>query len=136
VAIALVYQSWYSAGCVVRPPPKGNKPRPVLGCRFYQNENGNEPVSDWFDKLPDDVCNQIGSDINDVQWDWPVGKPLVDGFSHGLFEVRTRFNGNIYRVLFCISGSEMVLLHGLMKKTKKTPPGDVVIARKRQKESR
>ena len=36
--------------------------------------------------------------------------------------------------LFCLVKSELVLLHGFIKKTQKTPPDDLALARKRQKE--
>jgi phage-related protein len=84
--------------------------------------------------LPSRVRNEIGSDIQVVQWRWPIGKPLVDGFGEGLWEVRTALEGNIYRVLFCVEGPIMVLLHGIAKKTKKTPRADVELARKRMRE--
>lgn len=101
---------------------------------FHQTEKGNEPVRKWLQKLPANVRRAIGGDIWLVQCEWPVGKPLVDGFGDGLYEVRTEIDKNIYRVLFCFSEGEMVLLHGIRKKTKKTPDQDVKHARKRQKE--
>jgi phage-related protein len=36
------------------------------------------------------------------------------------------------RVLFCISGDEMVLLHGFIKKSQKTPEQDLELALKRK----
>lgn len=75
----------------------------------------------------------VGSDIQSVQWQWPIGKPLVDGFGDGLFEVISSFHDDIYRVLFCLDGSTMVLLHGFKKKVQKTPKRDLALARKRQK---
>jgi phage-related protein len=68
-----------------------------------------------------------------VQWRWPIGKPLVDGFVDGLFEVRTSLEGNIYRVMFCIEGSTIVLAHGFTKKSQKTPKSNLELARKRQR---
>lgn len=57
----------------------------------------------------------------------------MDGsFGGGLAEVRSSFNRNEYRVLFCISGNEMVLLHGFMKQTKATPKADKELALTRQ----
>jgi phage-related protein len=52
----------------------------------------------------------------------------------GLFEVRTTVDGNIYRVLFTIVGSTMVLLHAFMKKTRKTPADELALARRRKKD--
>jgi phage-related protein len=121
---------------VVRPPPKGRQPLPPLGCRFYKNAHGTEPVRLWIKGLPKPVRDEIGADISQVQWDWPIGKPLVDGFGDGLYEVRAALDGNIYRVLFCFKDRNMVLLHGFVKKTQKTSTRDIDIARKRQKETK
>jgi phage-related protein len=37
-------------------------------------------------------------------------------------------------VIFYVNGSEMILLHGFVKKTQKTPDQDKKLARKRKKE--
>src|SRR5687767_14640056 len=74
----------------------------VLECRFYRSLSGVEPVRDWLKALAPDVRKEVGSNIQLVQWQWPLGKPLVDGFGDGLFEVRSSFKGNIYRVFFCV----------------------------------
>jgi phage-related protein len=57
----------------------------------------------------------------------PVCKPLGDG----IYEVRTRLTQNrIARVLFYVDKrSRMVLLHGFIKKTQKTPAEDLELAR-------
>jgi phage-related protein len=50
-------------------------------------------------------------------------------------EVRTNLtDAKIARVFFCVSGSRMVLLHGIVKKTQKTPVKDLDLAEKRMKE--
>ena len=48
----------------------------------------------------------------------------------GLFEVRTRLESNrIARVLFYVDRkSRMVLLHGFIKKTRRTPAEDLELA--------
>jgi phage-related protein len=75
------------------------------------------------------------TDIQVVQWRWPIGKPQVDGLGDGLYEVRTQVGKRTYRVLFCIVGSTMVLLHGFQKKTQKTPKAAIDLARSRQHEA-
>jgi DNA-binding Xre family transcriptional regulator len=62
-------------------------------------------VRDWLKSLPAAARREIGADIGQVQWTWPVGKPLVDGFGLGLFEVRSSLDGNTYRVLFLLGRS-------------------------------
>jgi phage-related protein len=64
-----------------------------------------------------------------------VGKPLVDAFGDGLFEVRTGVRDGIYRVLFCLDGSMMILLHAFAKKSRRTPAPDLDLARKRKRET-
>jgi phage-related protein len=106
-----------------------------LGCHFYRTDAGKEPVREWLKGLPGDVRKQIGEDIKFVQWNWPVGKPFVDSFGAGLFEVRSTYDKNEYRVLFCIVDSSMILLHSVHKKTRRTLPTDLALARRRQKGS-
>jgi phage-related protein len=60
---------------------------------------------------------------------------LVRGLGHGLWEVRSSLpQGRIARVLFCIAGGRMVLLHAFIKKAQKTPDSDLDLASKRMKE--
>ena len=47
------------------------------------------------------------------------GKPRMDGFDGGLYEVRTKHDRKTYRVLFAFSDNTMILLHGLLKETPK-----------------
>lgn len=53
----------------------------------------------------------------------------------GLREVRTSLPSNrIARVLFCVMRERIVVLHGFIKKTQKTPDEELTLARKRKKE--
>jgi phage-related protein len=53
----------------------------------------------------------------------------------GLWEVRsTLTGGRIARVMFCMHGRHLVLLHGFIKKTQQTPDSDLDLAMKRKKE--
>lgn len=90
-------------------------------------------MREWLKSLRKDVRRQIGTDVAKVQRMWPISKPLVGTLGEGLFEVRTSYDKNEYRVLFCIEHSTMVLLHGFQKKTQKTPVSELRLARLRQK---
>jgi phage-related protein len=107
-----------------------------LAVVFWRSEQGNEPVREWLRKMDAETRKAIGDDVRYIQEKWTegVGKRYVDGFGDGLYEVRTKQHNKEYRVLFCMEDDAMVLLHGLIKKTKKTPPADVALARRRQKE--
>ncbi len=60
--------------------------------------------------------------------------PLVCNLGNGLWEVRSRVGGRIARVIFVVEGQSMVLLHGFIKKTQKTPAHDLRLAAKRKRE--
>ncbi len=89
----------------------------------------------WLKKLGSDDCKIVGGDIADVEYGWPLGKPLCDHLGDGLWEVRSNISeGRIARVIFCVVFGRMVLLHGFVKKTRKTPAKDRNLALKRKKE--
>jgi phage-related protein len=98
---------------------------------FYRTPGGNEPVREWLRGLPKGVRRTIGEDVGYVERAWPVGKPFVDGFGEGLWEVRSTQDKSDYRVLFGIVGAKMYLLHGFMKQTSATPNADKFLAQQR-----
>jgi phage-related protein len=100
---------------------------------FYKTEAGNEPVRDWLKELEQEDRYLIGTDIKTVEFGWPVGMPTCRPMGDGLFEVRTNLPQNrIARVVFCIYEGRMVLLHGFIKKTQKTPKKDLDLAKERK----
>jgi len=106
-----------------------------LPAAFFQLASGREPVRDWLKALSSEDRKIIGEDIKDVEFAWPVGMPLCRPLGGGLWEVRSDLrDGRIARVLFCIRGERMVLLHAFVKKTQKTPAGDLELAIRRMKE--
>lgn len=102
---------------------------------FYRSAAGSEPVRTWLGGLPTDNRHAIGMDLQRVQYRWPVGMPLVKPMGQGLFEVRTDLpDKTIARVLICFHRGELYALHGFIKKSQKTPPADLNLARERRKE--
>lgn len=101
---------------------------------FYRTETGVEPVRDWLRELPKADKSAIGTDIKTVQFGWPLGMPLVDSLGHGLWEIRIKLmSRRIARVIFFMDGHTMVLVNGFIKKTQKTPPAELALARKRKR---
>ena len=107
---------------------------PILDVCFYATDMGAEPVREWLKLLPAAERRAVGEDIKTVQFGWPLGMPLVRNLGSGLWEVRIRLENRIARVLFALDGSAMVLLHGFIKKARKTPSTDLALARKRKRE--
>ena len=102
---------------------------------FYRSGTNKEPVRDWLLSLNKDDRKSIGGDIQTVEFGWPVEMPVCRHMEDGLYEVRTNLKGKRNaRVLFCFHGRSMVLLHGFIKKTQKTPRSDLMLAKKRKQE--
>jgi phage-related protein len=105
-----------------------------LPARFYRSDSGREPVREWLKSLDRVDRRIIGEDIKDVEFSWPIGMPLVRSLGREISEVRSSLpHGRIARILFCVESDCMVLLHGFMKKTQKTPKQDIELAIKRKK---
>ncbi len=105
-----------------------------LPARFYRSDSGREPVREWLKSLNPEDRRTIGEDIKDVEFSWPIGMPLVRSLGRELWEVRSSLpRDRIARVIFCVEKDSMVLLHGFMKKTQKTPQQEIDLALKRKK---
>jgi phage-related protein len=99
---------------------------------FYRTEAGGEPVRDWLKGLSTEDRKRIGEDIKTVEFGWPIGMPVCKPLGDGVYEVRSSLARNrIARVLFYIDKKgRMVLLHGFIKKTQKTPGEDLDLGRR------
>ena len=101
---------------------------------FYCSASGHEPVREWLKSMDKSDRKIIGEDIAYVQFKWPIGKPRVDYLRESIWEVRSQIGNRIARVLFAVTHSQMVLLHGFVKKTQQTPSSELELAVKRLKE--
>jgi phage-related protein len=136
-----MYRIWYT-------PLVGKKPKSPTSIRaqpealerqgkrvpaiFFRTEAGGEPVRNWLKGLPSsEDRKRIGEDIKTVEFGWPIGMPVCRPLGDGIYEVRTSLAQNrIARVLFYIDKKgRMVLLHGFIKKTRKTLDEDLELAR-------
>lgn len=98
---------------------------------FYKSGSGKEPVRDWLKKLGKEDRKVIGEDIKTVQFGWPLGMPFVRKIETGLWEVRIQLKNRIARILFTAYEGVMVLLHGFIKKSQKTPANDLKVGKQR-----
>ena len=70
-----------------------------------------------------------------VEYGPDLGMPHTRAMGDGLFEVRAKAGEGIGRAFYCtLVGRRIVVLHGFIKKTAKTPAKELKIARDRLKE--
>lgn len=105
-----------------------------IPARFYRTYGGNEPVREWLKGLEPEARRKVGLDLKVLEYGWPIGMPLCRSLGRGLWELRSSLpDGRIARVILCPYRAELVLLHGFIKKTQKTPPQEIELAWKRMK---
>jgi len=108
---------------------------PEMPVRFYRSGAGREPVLDWLRGLDKEDRRIIGLDLMRVQFGWPIGMPLVRSLKDGLWEVRSSLpSQRVARLIICFHDQMLVVLHGFIKKTQKTPADDLALAQRRMKE--
>ena len=100
---------------------------------FFRSGSGHEPVREWLKGLAKDERKAIGRDIKKVQYRWPLGLPLVRHLGDGICEVRSGLSQRAARTLLFVHGQEIILLHAFFKKTRRTPPEALALAKRRQR---
>ena len=99
---------------------------------FYRKEDGTEPAKEFLLGLEVKMRAKMARTIklledNGPALREPVSKPLGDG----IFELRAKFSSDITRVLyFFFVGKCAVLTNGFVKKTQKTPPREIYLAKR------
>jgi len=89
-------------------------------------------LREWLRDLAGEEKKIIGKDITKVQLLWPIGLPLVKKLDDDLWELRSDLDNRTARILFTFYKNQMVLLHGFIKKSQKTPKKDLDLARQRK----
>ena len=104
---------------------------------FYRTVTGRDVIKEWlrpFDK-PDRAI--LGYDLKRVQIGFPMGLPLCRSLGGGLWEVRSSLGGNReVRMIFFhdTAHKALVVVHGFLKKSQKTPKAEIDIAVRRMRE--
>lgn len=110
----------------------GNHKEKIRTIRFYKNY-----FKEFYVEQEDNVRKKINYSFSMVETQRIVPKKFfrhIDG-SDGIYEIRTEYEGNIYRVMCCMDkGSIVVLFQGFQKKIQKTPQKEIKMAEKLKKQ--
>ena len=105
-----------------------DRPIPVV---FFRLDSGREPVREWLRDMSRDNRKTLGEDIKTLQFGWPVGMPLARKMDDDLWELRSTISSGIARTFFTVYQKKIVLLHGFVKKSQKTPSNELATAKRR-----
>lgn len=99
---------------------------------FYRKENNDCPVEEFLDSLDSKMGAKVLGYISLLAQNGPLLRaPYSKHLDDGIFELRTQQGTDITRVLyFFFAGKNIVLTNGFVKKTQKTPPGEIALAKK------
>jgi len=103
---------------------------------FYKTEDKHSPVEEWLNTIPKSAKAKIIRNMFLLEeLGLTVREPYVKPLGDKLYEVRAKDPNGIYRVIyFAYTGKQFVMLHGFTKKTQKTPPKEIEVAKKRMEE--
>lgn len=101
---------------------------------FYEKENGDCPVEKFINSLDVkmrakmigllELLEEKGNQLRE-----PYSKAIDDG----IFEIRCKVGNNISRILyFFYYEGKIILTNGFIKKTQKTPPEEIKLAKERR----
>ena len=103
---------------------------------FYDLPDGTEPAKDFIDELDEKMIAKLLRAINILESGGiMVREPYSKHLDDGIFEVRAQVGSNISRVLyFFLINQQIILTHGFIKKTQKTPQSEIEKAKKYRNE--
>lgn len=99
---------------------------------FYQKENGAIPVAEFLSKLPTKHHAKALRDIDLLEkYGIEATEPLVRNIEGKIWELRIKSAGDISRIFYFFHvDKNIILLHGFVKKTQKTPKKEINTANK------
>lgn len=108
---------------------------PVAEIRLYREDDGSTPIVDWLLEIKSrnakayHKCRQQLDRL--ARFGNELRRPTADYLRDGAYELRIRYSGMNYRILYGFVGRNIVLVsHGLTKE-KAVPPSEIELALRR-----
>lgn len=105
--------------------------------RYYTDQNGRKPVQDFLEEVFDKnyaLWSECVASIEKIKHRIYHKEPFSKVLGSGLLEIRVRSKNDTARIIYAFAkGKQIILLHGFIKKTQKTPLKELEIAQERLK---
>jgi phage-related protein len=104
---------------------------------FYETESGRIPVKEFLDNQSHAVFKKIVWTLQLIKENDFIPRSYFKKLesTDGIWEVRIRFNTNTYRIFsFWDKGNLIILTHGIIKKSQRTPVKEIKLAEKYKKD--
>jgi phage-related protein len=99
---------------------------------FYETVEGQQPVLDFIATLEIKLKAKVFRDLELLENNGNnLGMPFSKYLEDGIFELRSKQGSNITRIFyFFVVNKKIIVTNGFRKKTQKTPPGEIKLAKK------
>lgn len=99
---------------------------------FYRTEDKRCPIIEFLDSLNIKMRTKVLRMVHLLEQNGnELREPYSKHLEDGIYELRIKQGTNITRVLyFFIIGQKIILTNGFVKKTTKTPTGEIQLAKK------
>ena len=102
------------------------KQGPEYEILFYETADGYCPVDDYLDELSIKVRAKIEKWMEQLEIYGPdLPRPYADSLRDKIRELRIKFSGSQYRLLYFFSNKKIVMTHGILKKTEQVPEEEI-----------
>jgi len=94
---------------------------------YYSTPTGKKPVKDFIESLPVKLKAKFFRDVELLEeFGTGLTMPHAKHLQEGIYELRVRVGNDRSRILYFFFGDrEIYLTNGFIKKTSKTPPGEL-----------
>lgn len=99
---------------------------------YYEDAKGNKPAKQFIDGLDSKMKAKVFGRLELLEEHGSLlGMPFSRHLDDGVYELRTVQGGDITRILyFFFVGKRVILTHGFVKKTQKTPQREIEKAKR------
>lgn len=100
---------------------------------FYVTGDNKEVIEEFLEELPEKHRAKAFHEIDLLsQFGIKLKQPHAKHIEEDLWELRIKYSSDISRIFYFIPvKKKIVLLHGFIKKTEKTPPKQIKVAKER-----
>lgn len=100
---------------------------------YYEKSNGNRPVEEFILSLDYKLQAKVSRSINLLEeFGINTRKPYSEKLEDDIFELRIIQGNNIARILYFFDKNKIILVNAFIKKTRKTPRKEIILAKKRR----
>ena len=108
----------------------------MFDVEYYEKEDGTFPAEEFLLSLEPKMQAKMFREIELLEeYGNQLREPHSKMLDDGIFEIRAKVSSDITRILYLfVVNKKIILTNGFVKKTQKTPPSEIELAKKYRKD--